>query len=193
MGDGGVTAAMKRCLRVPHCALALFAILAGGPDAHAQGSLEYAVKGAFLYKFLPFVEWPPSVFPAPNSPIAICILGNDPFGPALDKVVSEQRIAGHPLALHHLPVGADAASCQAVFIGISDPRIEADAVHALDGKPVLTITDSGAADGGVISFVVEQNHVRFDIDDAAAAHDGLVISSKLLDLARKVTPRKAAP
>jgi hypothetical protein len=35
--------------------------------------------------------------------------------------------------------------------------------------------------------------VRFDIDDAAAAKDGLSISSKLLDLARKVKPRKAAP
>lgn len=193
MGHGGVTAAMKRWLRAPHCMLALSAILAAGTDAHAQGSLEYAVKGAFLYKFLPFVEWPASVFPAPNSPIAICILGDDPFGPVLDKIVSEQRITGHPLAMRHIPVGADAASCQAVFIHIDDPRLETDAVHALDGKPVLTITDSGAADGGVISFVVEQNHVRFDIDDAEAAHDGLVISSKLLDLARKVTPRKAAP
>ena len=189
MGHGILAAIVKRCL--PHCVFAVLAVLAGA--ASAQDSLEYAVKGAFLYKFLPFVEWPGSAFASPNSPIAICLLGDDPFGAGLDKTVAEQRISGHPLVMRHMPVGADVSSCQAVFFHIDDPRLETDAVHALDGKPVLTITDSGAADGGVISFVVEQNHVRFDIDDAEAAHDGLVISSKLLDLARKVTPRKAAP
>ena len=59
--------------------------------------------------------------------------------------------------------------------------------------PMLTVTDSNAPKPGVIAFVVEHNHVRFDIDDAAAARDGLVISSKLLGLARNVKPRKAAP
>lgn len=42
---------------------------------------------------------------------------------------------------------------------------------------------------GVISFVIEANHVRFDIDDAEAGQDGLVISSKLLGLAHAVRQR----
>ena len=29
--------------------------------AGADGSLEYAVKGAYLYKMLPFVDWPQTV------------------------------------------------------------------------------------------------------------------------------------
>jgi hypothetical protein len=59
----------------------------------------------------------------------------------------------------------------------------------MKGKPVVTVTDSGLKTHGVISFLIESNHVRFDIDDAAAAQSGLVISSKLLGLAHAVRQR----
>jgi hypothetical protein len=160
--------------------------------AGADGSLEYAVKGAYLYKMLPFVDWPQTVFPAPNSPITICILGQDPFGAALDKAVAGQRIGPHPITIRR-DATPDDTSCLAVFIDIADPAAETAAVRAFDGRPVLTVTDSGAPAHGIVAFVVEKNHVRFDIDDAAAAKDGLSISSKLLGLARTVKPRKAAP
>jgi len=56
--------------------------------------------------------------------------------------------------------------------------------------PVLTVTDSiDALDAkGMINFVVADNRVRFEIDDAAARRSGLVISSKLLSLALSVRP-----
>jgi hypothetical protein len=57
---------------------------------------------------------------------------------------------------------------------------------------VLTVTDSGAGGGaGIIDFVVRDNRVRFDINDEAAAQNGLVISSKLLNLALNVKPRRS--
>jgi len=175
--------------------LAVFAVLAGAlacSDAHASDSVEYAVKGAYLYKMLPFVEWPQSVFPSPNSPVTICIVGHDPFGGALDKAVADQRVGSHPIVVHRDAAPGD-TTCQAAFINFDGSGIGAEALHAFDGRPVLTVTDSGAPAHGVVSFVIEQNHVRFDIDDAEAARDGLTISSKLLGLARKAIPRKAAP
>jgi hypothetical protein len=42
---------------------------------------------------------------------------------------------------------------------------------------------------GIIEFVIENNRVRFNIDDQAAAANGLVISSQLLNLARNVRVR----
>lgn len=169
-------------------ALALLPCAVAATQASADGSLEYAVKGAYLYKMLPFVDWPQNVFPAPNSPITICILGRDPFGPALDKAVADQRVGAHPVVIRRDVAPGD-TSCQVVFVDNDD----ASAMPAFDGRPVLTVTDSGISTHGVVAFVVEQNHVRFNIDDAMAAKDGLSISSKLLDLARKVKPRKAAP
>ena len=181
---------MKRRLAVLFAATAITLSMGG---ARADGSVEYAVKGTFLYKFLPFVQWPASAFAAPNSPITICILGRDPFGSALDKAVADQVVETHLVVVKRGATLSDLPACQAVFVSLANPEAQADAVHAFDGKPVLTVTDSTASPAGVIGFVVEQNHVRFDIDDALAARDGLTISSKLLTLARKVTPRKAGP
>lgn len=162
------------------------------PSFAGDSSVEYSVKGAYLYKMLPFVDWPASAFSASNAPIVICLIGHDPFGAGLDKAVADQRINTHPVSIRRDAAAGDAA-CQIAFIDISEQQAESDALRAFDGKPVLTVTDSGAPVSGVIAFVVEQNHVRFDIDDAAAAKDGLTISSKLLDLARKVKPRKVTP
>jgi hypothetical protein len=56
--------------------------------------------------------------------------------------------------------------------------------------PLLVVT-SQAAEGhkGIINFVIRDDRVRFEIDDAEAARRGLTISSKLLSLAVSVKPR----
>jgi hypothetical protein len=50
----------------------------------------------------------------------------------------------------------------------------------------LTVTDSTSRVHGIINFAVIENHVRFDIDEAAADAASLRISSKLLELAHEV-------
>jgi hypothetical protein len=179
-------AMMRICIAAS--AFAMPALSASAGDA----SLEYAVKGAYLYKMLPFVDWPASTLPEPNSPITLCILGHDPFGAGLDNAVANLRVGTHPVSVRRDVVAGD-PSCRVAFIAPADPQAGGSMLQAFDGKPVLTVTDSGAPAHGVVAFVIEKNHVRFDIDDAMAERDGLSISSKLLDLARAVKPRKAAP
>ena len=62
-------------------------------------------------------------------------------------------------------------------------------LEALRGSPVLTVGDAKESGGGIVTFVVKDNRVRFTVDDEAAAQNGLVISSKLLSLALNVKPR----
>ena len=78
-----------------------------------------------------------------------------------------------------------------MYIAGSEAQTVAQALDVVKDSPVLTVTDQvmHPGDRGIISFVVADNHVRFDIDDAAAAHAGIVISSKLLALAHSVKPR----
>jgi hypothetical protein len=60
---------------------------------------------------------------------------------------------------------------------------------AVRGQPVLTVGDrnNGTA-GGVIDFVMRDGRVRLAIDRGAAEGQHLELSSKLLDVAVKVTP-----
>ena len=73
---------------------------------------------------------------------------------------------------------------------VAEMRLTAaqQALAAAQGRPVLTVTDSNTAaeGGGIMQFVIEGGHVRFDIDNAAAARNHLSISSKLLNLAASV-------
>ncbi len=161
----------------------LFAITA----ARAQSSLEYTVKAAYLAKFAPFIDWPADAFASPNAPLNICVLGPDPFGTDLEKATAGQKDGDHPLAVRRMETLLPGAVCQILFI--HDADLADEALDALRTRPVMTVTDSGMRAHGIISFVVIDNHVRFDIDDDAARRVGLSISSKLLTLAHAVRHR----
>jgi uncharacterized protein DUF4154 len=162
-------------------------VLATG--ARADASLEYAVKAAYLPKFIPFITWPNAAFASPTAPVTICVLGDDPFGGKLDQAAGGTKSGDRAITVRHLSGPDPSASCQLIFLGPVDPAVAAGTLDAMKGRPVVTVTDSGLKAHGVISFLIEANHVRFDIDDAAAAQDGLVISSKLLGLAHAVKQR----
>ena len=160
---------------------AILAVLAA--PAHAQGgSIEYAVKAAYLYKFAPFVQWPPAAFTSASSPFNLCILGRDPFGASLDRAVSGQHVEAHPVIVRRLQRVDAASGCHILYLGASPSQSAAEALRALRGLPILTVTDDGGT-GAIIRFVLKDNRVRFDIDAEAATANRMTISSKLLSLA----------
>ena len=152
-------------------------------------SLEYAVKATFLYKFAGFVEWPAAAFESASSPVTICVLGSDPVALLIDHAAAGQSVGERSIAVRHLQVLAGVSGCHILYVAADVPSAEAQ--NAVRGMPVLTVTDAGssATAASIVSFVVQDNRVRFDIDDAAAAQNSLTISSKLLSLARAVRPR----
>jgi hypothetical protein len=187
--------ARRRCPRLIYGAAAVVLVLALVPFAAAwaqEGSLERAIKATYLYKFVPFVEWPKTVWSAPTSPLVLCVAGDDPFGQVLDEAVAGQAAGPHPIALRRLSIVTRESGCNLLYDAGSPAQTVADALAAVRGTPVLTVTDAERNGGakGIINFVILGNHVRFEIDDAAAAENGLVISSKLLSLAVHVTPRR---
>jgi len=161
-----------------------------GP-ARALEATDLAVKAAFLFKFGFFVEWPTTAFVSNDSPINLCIVGDDPFGQVLDDAVRGQRIGGRTVVLRRMSSISRDSGCHIVYLSAAAPSRVPQLLAALKGSDVLTVTDATAdgADAGIINFVVRDNHVRFDIDDAAAASVGLVISSRLLNVALDVKPR----
>jgi YfiR/HmsC-like len=165
--------------------------LAQSASSAENAAIEYAVKATYLYKFAPFVDWPPSMFPSAATPISLCIVGDDPVGTVIDQAAAGQSVGPRPLAIRHVSQAAPGAGCQIMYIAGTETQTVAQALDAVKESPVLTVTDQAThpGDRGIISFVVADNHVRFDIDDAAAARAGIVISSKLLALAHSVKPR----
>jgi hypothetical protein len=157
----------------------------------APTSLEYAVKANYLYKFAPFIGWPPTAFSAPDSPFNLCVLG-DPFGAALEDATRGQRIGRHAVAIRRLQTYSPGDDCQVLYIGRGTAQSPAEILLAARGAPVLTVTDAGqGVSGGIVHFVLRDGRVRFAIDARAARASGLAVSSKLLDLA--VNSRRVEP
>jgi hypothetical protein len=177
-------AARRTCLYLA-TALALSAI----SPVHAQPSqLATAVKATYLYKLVPFVEWPAG---EAARPLTICIVGPDPFGTVLDRAVTGQAYDGRPFAVTRLEVLETPASCDVAYASGS-PRQVAATLRAAEGHPILTVTDSGTK-AGMVDFTLHQGKVRFRIDQAAAEANGLTVSSKLLSLALSVNSVKGRP
>lgn len=170
---------------------AIFALLAGlcaAGELRAQTTREYDLKAVFLYNFALFIEWPPEVFGENHAEFVIGVLGSDPFGEALDEVVTGETAKGRPFVIRRFRRPQDARDCQILFVSESEtPRMPQIVAH-FRGRPVLLVGDDAnfTEAGGMIAFVTEENRVRLRVNSAAVQNSRLLISSKLLRLAEVV-------
>lgn len=149
------------------------------------------MKATYLYKFVPFVTWPQTAFAASGTPVTLCVVGEDSFGATLDEAVAGQTANGRAILLRRLDRVDRQSGCHIVFASGSPSQPVSEILGAVRGTPVLTFTDAarGNQAKGIIHFVVHDGRVRFEIDEYAAAENGITISSKVLSLAVSVRPR----
>jgi hypothetical protein len=159
-------------------------VRAGDPEA----SLEYPVKAAFLVNFTKFAEWPADSPQAQSRVVLICVLGKDPFGEVLDKAVFGRSAGGRPLVVQRHQGAEAVRGCHVVFVASSESKQIGPILESLADRPVITVgeRDGFARQGGVIGLVVEDNRARFEVNLPAAQRAGLLLSSKLLRIARVI-------
>jgi hypothetical protein len=147
---------------------------------------EYEVKAAVLTNFTQFVKWPAKAFADAAAPFAIGILGDDPFGSSLEKIVQGQSVGGRKITIRRGRSAGDLRNCQIVFISKSERGRVAEHVAGLQGANALIVgeTPQFTAQGGAIGMRMEGDNVRFDINSGSAQRAGLEISSRLLKLSR---------
>jgi hypothetical protein len=170
-------------------AASLFALAPGACPQVSQPT-EYQLKAAFLFNFAKFIDWPEKSFAGPQSAFTICVIGQDPFGGALDEYMAK-AIGGRPVQLAHYPSASappQARRCQIAFVSASEKAHFHDVIEGLRGSAALLVGDADgfAASGGTIEFMLEDDHIRFSINPEAAQRADLKLSSKLLALAKIV-------
>jgi hypothetical protein len=116
------------------------------------------------------------------------VLGQDPFGRALDAAIAGENIGGEALAARRLTRAQDALTCRILFISSSEEGQFPAIMAVLGTAPVLTVADvpDFIKRGGMVQFVLDNNKVKFEINIAVAQRAGLKLSSALLNLARVV-------
>ena len=155
-------------------------------------SKEYQIKAAFLFNFAQFVEWPPTAFANSNTSFCIGILGDDPFGAALDETVRGETIDNRKITIKRARQIGDLENCQMIFVSRSARNRIPQILSRLDSKPILTVSEveGFAQQGGGINFYLEGKKVRFEINPTVVKSDGLIISSQLVSLGKIVQQTK---
>jgi hypothetical protein len=151
---------------------------------------EYELKAVFIYNFIKFTEWPPAKLGKSDEPFIIGILGKDPFGGALDKVVEGDTLYDKRVVVRRYARVDDVVASHALFISFSEEQSITALLKLLDaqGASILTISESEnfAKRGGIIGLKKANKKVVFGINLIAANRAGLNISAQLLKIAKDV-------
>ncbi|HKY92937.1 MAG TPA: YfiR family protein [Nevskiaceae bacterium] len=165
----------------------LLALVACGQLARAQArdDLESKIKAAFLFNFLKFVEWPEGSAPVGAAPYVLCVVDSADFTAVLEQTVRDKRVDDHPVSVRGVSRGQPTADCHVVYLARA-ARDQGEEVLRDSGGALTVHEASAATPSGVIRFFVSDNHVRFEINVAAAESRRLYLHSSLLGVAERV-------
>jgi hypothetical protein len=162
------------------------------PSAAQAKPSEYTVKAAYLLNFGKFMRVSPGAETNVNN-FNICIVGDDPFGRALDNITAGEQIDGRPVRIVRLEKPdldkQDSRACAIAYLSASeDRRIDQD-LAAFKNSDTLTVSDAPdfLKHGGMIQFLLVSNHVRFSVNLDPVRRTHLNLSSELLRVAASVS------
>lgn len=169
------------------------------------------IEAAYLLNFLRYTQWPPERFAGPESPYVLSVVGSPELAARVRAMVATAgRIDGRPVEVRTL------ASARGSLRAPLDSARDADTLRQLRAShlvffdqragavhprvlsdlwryPVLTVSNqSGFTEsGGMLGLFPASGRVVFEANPAAIRNSGLVVSAKVLKLARSRarTPR----
>ena len=153
--------------------------------AHAQVDM-YSLEAAYIYNFTEFTQWPSTH--ADGASLNVCINPRSPLGATLAKL-SGRAVSGKTWAVKPIPDSATIATCNVLIVEDASAGNVAKSASARD-LPILIVRPADVDVGdarNVVTLFRDGDRLRFDIDNTEAARRHLVVSSKLLRLARNVT------
>lgn len=141
---------------------------------------QYKVEAAFLYSFFNYITWPGYDTPQALKKPVICVYGDDPILPYL-KYVSNKVAAERSLTLRTVS-HSTADGCNLLFMRHRLPELgNIDATTLTVFKP-----DDPLDRGGLIELTQEAQRISFKIDQSGLERQGFLVSSRLLELAKRV-------
>lgn len=147
---------------------------------------EYQVKATFLVRFGKYVTYPQDAFSDSDSVFNVCILGDDPFQGALDILVKDEKVKDRIVVVNYLRDIENTNKCRTLFVSQSEQKQLIHILAYVKSRPILTVSDMEefVIRGGMIQFYILDDNVRFFIDPVTAGEAKLIVSSRLLQVAK---------
>lgn len=149
---------------------------------------EYDVKTALILNLALLTEWPREAFNKPDSPINLCIIGDNIVQEAFMQI-SKKMIGRRGLNILDITRSRKIDPCHIIFLGNQD-RIRLSQIHAATvGKPILTIDDINhlTTFKSIVNLQKGGDRMELYINLNLAGQARLKISSRVLKLAHIVS------
>ena len=134
------------------------------------------------------MEWPNAA--QQNDTIVIGIYENDPFGIILEKTMIGRKANSKDWKIIRTSSVSQLKKCHIVFFSEIQKYELTKILNQLKYKPILTIGDEildFCELGGTINFTPQFSEYQFEINNDVAKSSNIIISHKLLQLAKIIS------
>ena len=150
-----------------------------GEKVQGQVSSYEELQAAYIYNFAKYVIWP-----APTETFVVGVYGDLEIMEFLEKAFSGKKIAGRTVELKAIKTKMEALMCNIIYVPESSSRSMRQISLDTQGNNILIVTeDDLTRRGAAISFVVDNDHLRFILNRSALAAAGLSATEGLIKLA----------
>jgi len=149
---------------------------------------ETEAKAIFIYNCARFTEWPQNAFANDAAPIRLGVVGDEEFTTKLAALLKDKKAHGRAFEVKRIANPSDVKGTHILFVPNSETKKFPQYYDVVKKTPVLTIGESGQFldAGGIINLGIEDDQLRFEIHPEAAESANLVISSRLMRLAKTI-------
>jgi len=130
-------------------------------------------KSLFLYNFTKYIEWPIE-YNGTDFIIGVC--GSDQTIKLLQDFMAQKKVSGKKITVEKYKKGA---RYNVVYITSSDISSFATVKNFVKKNKTLLVTDD-AASGSHITFLIDQDKVRYIVDKIAIEKVGLKVGQELM-------------
>jgi hypothetical protein len=145
---------------------------------------EYTLKAAYVYNFALLAEWPPQ---KDGDDFTVCLFGDYAFNNAF-VALEQKRIENHSIKIRQIKARSDLSSCYILFLSKHEHKHNQSILKSVVEEPILTVTDDEELAQAHIQILQHNERLVFSINLGALQKSNLTLSSRLLRLAKEVTP-----
>ncbi len=153
---------------------------------------EYKLKAAFLLNFSKFTTWPEQYFSGPGETFVFCVVGEGPFGRALEGLESK-KVGGRKIHLQYADSIDEAQGCQVMFVSNSEKSNLEQLKQLPDSQPVISVSDikGFCQSGGTFEFITTGGRLSFIVNNQQATEKGFQVHASLSTRLLKVVVEPA--
>ena len=153
--------------------------------ASAQAVEQQKLMSVLTLNLARFTDWPEAAFADEDARLNLCVIGGSLLQQSFEEVNNTQ-VNGRTLQVINLSRLRNMERCQILYVSGLEQNILLQLLLEMKHKPLLTIGENldFVRSGGMVALETVDGKIQLNINLDSLKQSGLVISSRILKLAR---------